>query len=54
MRLNLDLGAIVGKPGTRVNCSRCGEEILNQREMVKHGQIVCRSCAGESYWSLME
>jgi formylmethanofuran dehydrogenase subunit E len=54
VRLNLDLGAIVGKPGTRVNCSRCGEEILNQREMIKHGQIVCRSCAGESYWSLME
>lgn len=54
VRLNLDLGAIVGKPGTRVNCSRCGEEILNQREMVKNGQIVCRSCASESYWSLME
>ena len=54
VQLNLDLDAIVGKPGMRVNCSACGEEILNQREMAKDGQIICRSCAGESYWSPME
>ena len=54
VQLNLDLDAIVGKPGVRVNCSACGEEILNQREMVKDEQTICRSCAGESYWSLME
>ena len=54
LRLNLDLDAIVGKPGMRVNCSACGEEILNQRGMVKDGQTICRSCAGESYGSLME
>ena len=54
VQLNLDLDAIVGKPGMRVNCSACGEEILNQREMVKDGQTICQSCAGENYWSLME
>ena len=54
VQLNLDLDAIVGKPGMRVNCSACGEEILNQRGMVKDGQTICQSCAGESYWSLME
>ncbi len=54
VQLNLDLNAIVGKPGMRVSCSACGEEILNQREMVKDGQTICRSCAGENYWSLME
>jgi formylmethanofuran dehydrogenase subunit E len=47
-----DLGAIVGKPGTRTTCSTCDEEIINQREVVKNGKLVCRSCAGESYWSL--
>ena len=54
VQLNLDLDAIVGKPGMRVNCSACGEEILNQRGMVKDGQTICQSCAGENYWSLME
>jgi formylmethanofuran dehydrogenase subunit E len=54
VRLNLDLEAITGKPGVRVTCSECGEEILNQRETVKDGQKICRSCAGESYWRLME
>jgi formylmethanofuran dehydrogenase subunit E len=54
VRLNLDLDAIVGRPGMRVDCSACGEEILNQRGIVKSGQTICRSCAGESYWSLME
>src|SRR5208283_4160802 len=28
VRLNLDLDAIVGEPGMRVNCSACSEEIL--------------------------
>ncbi len=54
VQLNLDLNAIVGKPGMRVNCSACGEEILNQRGIVNDGQTMCPSCAGESYWSLME
>ena len=54
VQLNLDLDAIVGKPGMRVNCSACGEEILNQRGMVRDRQTICQSCAGENYWSLME
>jgi formylmethanofuran dehydrogenase subunit E len=54
VRLNLDLDTIVGKPGLRVNCSQCGEEILNQRGMAENGQTICRSCADKSYWSLME
>lgn len=54
VRLNLDLRAIVGTPGMRVSCTACGEEILNQRGVVIDGQTICRGCAGESYWSLME
>ena len=54
VRLNLDLAAIIGKPGMRVNCSACGEEILNQRGVVKDGQTICRGCAGECYWSPAE
>lgn len=50
VRVKFDVGAMVGKPGTRAACARCGEEILNQREVVRAGQTLCRSCAGEGYW----
>jgi len=50
--LNLDLAAIIGKSGTRVACALCGEDIINQREVMKDGQLLCQSCAGNSYWRL--
>jgi formylmethanofuran dehydrogenase subunit E len=50
VQLNLDVQAIVGKPGLRVNCALCGEEILNQREVARDGQTLCISCGGDSYW----
>lgn len=49
--LTVDLAAILGKPGTRAICSVCGEEVLNQREVMKDGKLMCKSCAGEAYWS---
>jgi formylmethanofuran dehydrogenase subunit E len=48
--LTVDLTAILGKPGTRATCCLCGEEVLNQREVMKDGQPLCKSCAGERYW----
>ena len=48
--LTVDLTAILGKPGTRTTCCLCGEEVLNQREVMKDGQPMCKSCAGERYW----
>ncbi len=51
VRFNFDVNAIVGQPGARTTCSRCKEEILNLRQVVQEGRILCRSCAGESYWS---
>ncbi len=35
----------------RVSCTRCGEGITYQREVMAEGQIVCRPCAGEGYYS---
>lgn len=51
VRLNFDLAAVIGTHGPRAVCAQCGEEILNQRELIRNGQTLCRSCAGESYWS---
>lgn len=53
VEMNLNLQAVIGRPGTRVNCELCGEEILNQREVEIAGQILCRGCAGECYWRSM-
>ncbi len=47
--LTVSLEKLLSKPGYRVNCDVCGEEILNEREVIQEGMILCRSCAGESY-----
>ena len=41
---------IVSRPGVRANCAICGEEIINEREIVQEGLVLCRACAGSSYY----
>ena len=43
--------AIFSRPGVRTACQVCGEEIINEREVVRGGQVLCRSCAGFSYYT---
>ncbi|HXX14948.1 MAG TPA: FmdE family protein [Candidatus Eremiobacteraceae bacterium] len=40
-----------GFKGPRVVCSECGEGINFNREVVRNGRALCRSCAGEKYYS---
>jgi len=54
VKLNLSMEAIVSRAGVRVNCSHCGEEILNEREQVINGEPVCRACLGEAYYQVDE
>lgn len=51
VRLKVPVEQIVSRPGTRPNCSVCGEEIINEREIVQEGKILCRSCAGYGYYT---
>lgn len=51
VRLTLDLAGLISEPGKRATCQVCGEGINNGREVVRDGQAVCRSCAGESYFT---
>lgn len=44
------IASIIGVGGRRVICQDCHEEIINQRETVRNGVILCRSCAGETYF----
>lgn len=50
VQLTLSLEMIISKPGLRVKCSLCGEEISNEREIIQQGIVFCRSCAGERYY----
>ena len=48
--LNTSIKAIVSHPGVRATCSVCREEIINEREVLRDGQVLCRTCAGEGYY----
>lgn len=50
--LTTPIEAIVSRPGVRVNCDVCGEEIMNEREIHRQGIKLCRACAGFSYYHL--
>ena len=39
-----------GYKGARVLCEQCGEGINFRREVRRDGKVVCRACAGESYY----
>ena len=41
-----------GYKGGQVVCEACGEGINFRREVRQAGQILCRACAGESYYQL--
>jgi len=43
---------IVSRPGMRVNCDVCGEEIMNEREVHQHGLTLCQPCALGGYYQL--
>lgn len=51
--LSLSLAKIISRPGLRVVCAGCGEEIMNEREILRDGRVVCRQCAGDGYYCSM-
>lgn len=52
VQLNTPVSQIVSRPGVRVNCTVCGEEILNEREVWQGAAALCQPCAGNSYYSV--
>jgi formylmethanofuran dehydrogenase subunit E len=43
-----------GHPLTRIACDLCGEGINDRREVMLDGKILCRACAGEKYYEVMD
>ncbi len=52
VQLVVSVEEIVSRPGIRVNCDVCGEEIMNEREIHQEGLTLCRACAGEAYYQV--
>ena len=43
---------LISRAGRKAICDYCGEEIMNEREVVQNGLILCRACAGPAYYRL--
>lgn len=43
---------IISRAGVRTDCTRCGEEIINEREVMIAGRPYCQNCCGHSYYAV--
>jgi len=50
VRVKLKPEDLPGRPRARVTCEECGEGVNDGRERRVDGRVLCRSCAGESYY----
>lgn len=53
VQLSVSIKALISREDARVCCDLCGEEIFNEREVHLKGQVLCRTCAGVSYFELL-
>ncbi len=49
--LTISIAELISRPGLVAICERCGEEIMNAREIIIDGQTLCRSCADDAYYT---
>jgi len=50
VKLRMPLSEIISRPTRKAICEICEEEIMNGREVINHGVVLCLACAGESYY----
>jgi formylmethanofuran dehydrogenase subunit E len=48
--LEPDLTVVLSRPGLRTKCNRCGEEIINARQVRVGAETLCMTCAGNGYY----
>lgn len=49
-----DVNTLISQPGMRAVCEICGEEIINGRQVIQDGQVLCRACTGLAYYHDLE
>jgi len=52
VELLIPASQIISRQNTRAVCQNCGEEIINEREVVVNGQVLCLMCAGRGYYQI--
>jgi formylmethanofuran dehydrogenase subunit E len=50
VQLKTPIEQLVSRAGAKAVCETCGEEIMNEREVVRDGLTLCRACAGQAYY----
>ncbi len=50
VQLQTPIEKLVSRAGHVAVCEMCGEEVINEREIVHEGSVLCRTCAGDSYY----
>jgi formylmethanofuran dehydrogenase subunit E len=48
--LTTPAAVLLSRPGARTICDRCGEEILNERQVAAEALTLCRHCAFGGYY----
>lgn len=43
---------IISHQNARAHCSNCGGEVINEREVVEDGKVLCQTCAFGGYYRL--
>jgi formylmethanofuran dehydrogenase subunit E len=51
VQLQPTLSTLISRPDVRQTCDICGEEIINEREVLAGAEILCRTCAGLGYYA---
>ncbi len=52
VQLKTPAAQLLSRAGVKTVCEVCGEEIMNEREVVREGLTLCRACAGEGYYQI--
>jgi formylmethanofuran dehydrogenase subunit E len=50
VELRIPAQLIISRQNAMAICSVCGEEIINERDVLVDGKVLCRTCAGEGYY----
>ena len=53
VRVELPPEDLPGYKGARARCEQCGEAINFRRQVLRDGRVLCRACAGESYYQIV-
>lgn len=50
VQLKMSIEQIISRAGRKAICDGCEEEISNERQVYRDGAVLCRACAGDSYY----